>query len=97
MARLLGDSPRARDLQRLGQSELKRLLTGSPVEQDLLGLLTAARGGLSGPDLRELTASRARRRGLAGPAEPEGDRCVAVPAVPPDAPGAVRGVTGPAR
>ncbi|SHN37970.1 P-loop domain-containing protein, partial [Actinacidiphila paucisporea] len=55
--RLLGDSPRARDLQRLGQSELKRLLTGSPVEQDLLGLLTAARGGLSGPDLRELTGA----------------------------------------
>ncbi|MFE2586674.1 hypothetical protein, partial [Streptomyces sp. NPDC059378] len=55
--RLLGDSLHARDLQRLGQSELKRLLKGSPVEQDLLGLLTAARGGLSGPDLRELTGA----------------------------------------
>ncbi|MEU9381116.1 serine protease [Streptomyces sp. NPDC048279] len=55
--RLLDDSPHARDLQRLGQAELKRLLTGSPVEQDLLGLLTAARGGLSGPDLRELTSA----------------------------------------
>ncbi|MEV0926528.1 hypothetical protein AB0I99_15645, partial [Streptomyces spongiicola] len=55
--RLVGDSPHARDLQRLGQSELKRLLAGSPVEQDLLGLLTAARGGLSGPDLRELTGT----------------------------------------
>ncbi|WP_331732305.1 hypothetical protein OG592_41510 (plasmid) [Streptomyces avidinii] len=55
--RLLGDSPHARDLQRLGESELKRLLTGSPVEKDLLGLLTAARGGLSGPDLRELTGA----------------------------------------
>ncbi len=55
--RLLADSPHARDLQRLGQSELKRLLKGNPVEQDLLGLLTAARGGLSGPDLRELTGA----------------------------------------
>ncbi|MCF1512544.1 hypothetical protein LZ604_34145, partial [Streptomyces glomeratus] len=55
--RLLGASRYARDLQRLGQSELKRLLAGSPVEQDLLGLLTAARGGLSGPDLRELTGA----------------------------------------
>ncbi|MFC5001279.1 hypothetical protein ACFPIJ_26010 [Dactylosporangium cerinum] len=55
--RLLGDSPHARDLQRLGQTELKRLLKGSPVEQDLLGLLTAARGGLSGRDLHELTGA----------------------------------------
>ncbi|MFG2961372.1 hypothetical protein ACGF5O_47615, partial [Streptomyces sp. NPDC048291] len=55
--RLLRDSPHARDLQRLGESELKRLLAGSLVEQDLLGLLTAARGGLSGPDLRELTST----------------------------------------
>ncbi|MFI9602752.1 hypothetical protein ACIHCX_23380 [Streptomyces sp. NPDC052043] len=57
IVRLLGDSPHARDLQRLGHSELKRLLKGTPVEQDLLGLLTAARGGLSGPDLRELTGA----------------------------------------
>ncbi|MGW2821801.1 hypothetical protein ACWC24_12445 [Streptomyces sp. NPDC001443] len=55
--RLLGDSLHARNLQRLGQSELKRLLKGSPVEQNLLGLLTAARGGLSGTDLRELTGA----------------------------------------
>jgi hypothetical protein len=55
--RLLADSPHARDLQRLGQSELKRLLRGSQVEQGLLGLLTAARGGLSGCDLRELTGA----------------------------------------
>ncbi|WP_344445225.1 hypothetical protein, partial [Kitasatospora nipponensis] len=55
--RLLSDSPHARDLQRLGQTELKRLLSSSPVERDLLGLLTAARGGLTGPDLRELTGT----------------------------------------
>ncbi len=57
ITRLLSDSPHARDLQRLGQSELKRLLAGSLIEQDLLGLLTAARGGLSGSDLRELTGA----------------------------------------
>ncbi|MEV7630284.1 hypothetical protein [Actinoplanes sp. NPDC089786] len=55
--RPLTDSPHARDLQRLGRSELNRLLKGSPVEQDLLGLLTAARGGLSGEDLNELTGA----------------------------------------
>jgi hypothetical protein len=55
--RPLSDSPHARDLQRLGQTELKRLLKGSPVEQDLLGLLTAARGGLSSDDLHELTGA----------------------------------------
>ncbi|WP_203896565.1 hypothetical protein, partial [Actinoplanes xinjiangensis] len=55
--RPLSSSPHARDLQRLGRSELKRLLTGSVVEQDLLGLLTAARGGLSGDDLHELTGA----------------------------------------
>ena len=37
------------------RQELKRLLHGTPAQQDLLGLLTAARGGLSGPDLAELT------------------------------------------
>ena len=47
-------SPYARDLQRLGRQELLRLLHGGPAEQDLLGLLTAARGGLTGPDLAEL-------------------------------------------
>jgi hypothetical protein len=55
--RLLADSPHARDLQRLGRAELKRLLKGSLVEQDLLGLLAAARGGLSGADLHELTGA----------------------------------------
>ncbi|BCY11994.1 hypothetical protein [Actinoplanes sp. L3-i22] len=57
IVRLLGASPHARDLQRLSESELLRLLRGSPLEQDVLGLITAARGGLTGPDLRELTGS----------------------------------------
>ncbi|MGW2689555.1 hypothetical protein ACWC6I_41160 [Streptomyces sp. NPDC001414] len=55
IVRLLGQSPHAKNLERLGQMELRRLLTGSLIEQDLLGLLTAARGGLSGKDLRDLT------------------------------------------
>lgn len=37
------------------QRELKRLLHGSPVEQDLLGLVAAAGGGLSSSDLAQLT------------------------------------------
>ncbi|WP_344667569.1 alpha/beta fold hydrolase [Catenulispora yoronensis] len=55
IVRVLADSPHAQDVQRLSKSELKRLLTGNSLEQRVLGLLTAARGGLSGPDLRELT------------------------------------------
>ena len=37
------------------QRELKRLLHGTQAEQDLLGLVTAAGGGLSAEDLEELT------------------------------------------
>ena len=55
--RLLSDSPHARDLQRLGRQELKRLLKGTVVEQDILGFLTTARGGLSALDLAELTGA----------------------------------------
>lgn len=39
------------------QRELGQLLHGTTAEQDLLGLITAAGGGLSGPDLAELTGS----------------------------------------
>jgi hypothetical protein len=55
--RLLSESPYARDIGRLGRQELQRLLGGSTAERDLLGLLTAARGGLSGQDLHELTGT----------------------------------------
>ena len=55
--RLLQDSPYARDVQRLGRQELQRLLHGTAAQKDLLGLLAAARGGLSGPDLEELTGT----------------------------------------
>ena len=53
--RLLAPSAYAQDIKTLAQQELKRLLRGTPAQQDLLGLLTAARGGLSGPDLAALT------------------------------------------
>ncbi len=53
----LEDSPYAQDVERLGRQELQRLLRGTEVEQDLLGLLAAARGGLSGDDLEELTGA----------------------------------------
>jgi tetratricopeptide (TPR) repeat protein len=52
--RPLAASPYARDAQRLGRQELQRLLRGSPAELDVLGLLTAARGGLTARDLAEL-------------------------------------------
>jgi tetratricopeptide (TPR) repeat protein len=53
--RSLAASPYAHDVKRLSNQELKRLLSGSPTEQDVLGLLTAARGGLSAHDLEDLT------------------------------------------
>jgi hypothetical protein len=53
-ARPLASSPYAQDVRRLAGGELRRLLGGSRAEQDMLGLLAAARGGLSAPDLAEL-------------------------------------------
>ncbi len=53
--RPLAPSAYAQDIRTLAQQELRSLLRGTPAEQDLLGLLTAARGGLSGPDLAALT------------------------------------------
>jgi tetratricopeptide (TPR) repeat protein len=41
------------------EAELKQLLRGSEIDQDLLGLLTAARGGLSGSDLAKLAGKPA--------------------------------------
>lgn len=55
IVRMLGRSPWAEVVKADMQRELKRLLHGTPAEQDLLGLVTAAGGGLSGPDLAELT------------------------------------------
>jgi hypothetical protein len=51
----LSRSPRAEVVRQDAERELKRLLHGSTADQDLLGLVTAAGGGLSGADLAELT------------------------------------------
>lgn len=53
--RPLAPSARAEVAQVDMERELSRLLSGSPGERDLLGLLTAAGGGLSARDLAELT------------------------------------------
>jgi tetratricopeptide (TPR) repeat protein len=53
--RPLAPSPHAEVVRQDAERELKRLLHGTTAEQDLLGLLTAAGGGLSGTDLAELT------------------------------------------
>ncbi|WP_116071912.1 P-loop domain-containing protein [Asanoa ferruginea] len=55
VVRSLATSPHAGDVRREAERELKRLLRGTAAEQDLLGLLTAAGGGLSGADLAALT------------------------------------------
>ncbi|MFE5199042.1 hypothetical protein ACFQ93_36005 [Streptomyces sp. NPDC056601] len=53
--RYLPPSPYAQGIRREAERELKRLLRGTAGERDLLGLLTAAGGGLSGADLAHLT------------------------------------------
>jgi Domain of unknown function (DUF4062) len=55
IVRVLTASPAAGVLRADMQRELRRLLRGEQVHQDLLGLVTAAGGGLSAPDLAELT------------------------------------------
>ncbi|AGL16088.1 hypothetical protein [Actinoplanes sp. N902-109] len=50
-------SPHAAVLRDGAQRELKRLIGGRDAEQNLLGFLTAAGGGLSGDDLAELSLS----------------------------------------
>ena len=55
VVRILGRSRWAEVVQSDMKRELKRLLHGTSAEQDLLGLITAGGGGLSGRDLAELT------------------------------------------
>ena len=50
-------SPEAKARREEMRNDLKRLLHGSQTEQDLLGLVAAAGGGLSVEDVAELTAS----------------------------------------
>ena len=55
--RPLTSSPHAQKLRDAARTELRRLLHGSDLERDLLGLLTAARGGLTAPDLQQLAGA----------------------------------------
>ncbi|WP_187415169.1 hypothetical protein [Nonomuraea sp. PA05] len=55
IVRWLEVSPHAQVIRADAERELKRLLHGRPEEQDLLGLVAAAGGGLSTQDLAELT------------------------------------------
>lgn len=55
IVRPLTISAAARVLRADMERDLKRLMTGSPIEQDLLGVLTAAGGGLSAADLAACT------------------------------------------
>jgi hypothetical protein len=55
IVRVLRRSRQAQVVQADMQRELKRLLQGTAGELDLLGFITAAGGGLSGPDLAALT------------------------------------------
>ncbi len=56
VVRVLDRSPWAEVVRADMQRELGRLLHGTRLEMDLLGLVTAAGGGLSAPDLAELTS-----------------------------------------
>ncbi|MGP4101095.1 hypothetical protein [Nonomuraea sp. KM90] len=55
IVRRLEISPHAQVIMTDAERELKRLLHGRPAEQDLLGLVAAAGGGLSAEDLAQLT------------------------------------------
>lgn len=57
----LSPSPEASVVRDVMTRDLKRLLHGSAVQQDLLGYVTAAGGGLSARDLAELTAASPRQ------------------------------------
>ncbi len=58
IVRTLSRSPHAELVKADAERDLKRLVKGTPAEQDLLGLVTASGGGLSGPDLADLTGLR---------------------------------------
>ncbi|MBY8874202.1 hypothetical protein K7640_20445 [Micromonospora sp. PLK6-60] len=57
VVRTLAVSPHAQAVRNDANTELRRLLDGTDLQRDLLGLLTAAVGGLSGADLAELTGA----------------------------------------
>ncbi|MEO7196698.1 MAG: trypsin-like peptidase domain-containing protein [Pseudonocardiaceae bacterium] len=53
--RRLGTSEHAQDSERRAKHELTQHLAGTPLQRDVLGLITAAGGGLTLGDLEELT------------------------------------------
>jgi len=55
IVRQLRRSEHARIIRGMAEVELRRLLAGTLVQQNLLGLITAAHGGLTLPDLEDLT------------------------------------------
>ncbi|WP_206784722.1 hypothetical protein [Amycolatopsis sp. MtRt-6] len=55
--RPLAPSAKAGAVREAKERDLNRLLRGSPCEQDVLGLITAAAGGLTTPDLVALTGA----------------------------------------
>lgn len=59
IVRELDRSPAATAVRTDAERDLRNLLRGTQSEQDLLGLVTAAGGGLSGADLAELTGQDA--------------------------------------
>ncbi|MFI7602922.1 hypothetical protein [Actinoplanes sp. NPDC049681] len=61
IVRSLRASPFAQVVRHDAERELDRLLEGTSAEKDLLGVLTAAGGGLSGADLAALTGSSLRQ------------------------------------
>jgi tetratricopeptide (TPR) repeat protein len=54
IVRSLAASPQAQAMRLAMEEDLTRLLDGSPAEQDLLGLVASAGGGLSAADLADL-------------------------------------------
>ncbi|MGB3438685.1 MAG: hypothetical protein WBA97_08010 [Actinophytocola sp.] len=57
MIKPLAPSPEAQAIRDTMERDLARLLNGSPTEQDLLGLVAAAGGGLSSDDLAGLSGT----------------------------------------
>ncbi|MFJ7127723.1 hypothetical protein [Streptomyces sp. NPDC098101] len=55
IVRLLSSSPKARAIRSEAERELKHFVAGGGLPYELLGLLTAAGGGLTADDLAELT------------------------------------------
>lgn len=60
VVRPLSTSPRALARRKKMERDLRRMLAGSDIERDLLGLLTASGGGLTADDLTALVGASRR-------------------------------------